>query len=183
MLLNPPKKVLAYLRRDNDAIKLIKKNRRKKKRKPQQFIQPIQQHKMEENIKLGEEWMKKRKKNFYVFGENSLSFTVFPLSGHVIATGISNFKQGRKALYAFAKIFGIPPFDNVLKTAKVVNSTYDGKITCQAKNRSACAALARYNKNEGQYKNDLNISFRSQFFPGARIKWKNKGTINLFNQR
>ena len=68
----------------------------------------------------------------------------------------------------------------------MVNSTYDGCITCNWKEGSACRALARFKKE--QIKNSeqrkISVSFRSQFFPGARIRWKGEkceGTVNLFN--
>ena len=47
---------------------------------------------------------RKKKKNFYIFGVDSLSFTIFPLSGHVIATGIRKNEDIPKVLRLFFRI-------------------------------------------------------------------------------
>ena len=123
-----------------------------------------------------------RRKNFYVFGHRSLSFTVFPKSGHVIVTGVRDHCMVESVLRRLAHALHLPA-EEVRLGAKVVNSTFDGHICCEWEGGSACQALARFKRSpEGElHKRDVQVSFRSQFFPGARVRYKDLGTINLFN--
>ncbi len=128
-------------------------------------------------------WRGGRNGNFYTFrlaDGDSTSFTVFPESCNVIATGISHPDKMWPTLVLFGEEVGLRK--GWLERARITNSTYTGGIECSEKHVSACRALARYQKDEGaEYKKDTSISFRSQFFPGARIRCQDIGTVNLFN--
>ncbi len=138
------------------------------------------------------------------------SFTFFPASGHVIGTGIIGGEdQFPIALETFARTGGIwshvftfsqqqqeQPWWRRWKP-RVVNSTYtgwlrggDGKTyACKtlaenfraAAAATAAAAAAAAPVGVDKDKRRVQVSFRSQFFPGARIHWRDLGTINLFN--
>lgn len=120
--------------------------------------------------------------NFFMLKDDAKlhSFTVFPKSGSIIATGISKREHIDMVLERFLTTVDLTRAA-IVTVPKVINSTYTGQITCSDKRASACHALARYNKEEGQKDENVNISFRSQFFPGVRLRLKGKGTINLFN--
>lgn len=121
---------------------------------------------------------RKQRFNFYVVkdGENR-SFTVFPVSGNVICTGVKMAKYVPEALASFCRLTSVG--EDGLSEWEVVNSTYLGKILCINEGVPACRMMALYKKLEAG--RDVSIAFRSQFFPGVRIRWTGLGTINLFN--
>lgn len=141
--------------------------------------------------------------NFFTFRleGGKLSFTVFPASGNGIVTGIARPRNRWRALVAFGAELGL--LKGWLEWAKIVNSTYAGGVEWrnvpgqeeeeaadkggQRRRVSACRALVEFHKANvsgpasEEYKKDVSVSFRSQFFPGARIRWRGIGTVNLFN--
>ena len=122
--------------------------------------------------------------NFRVLPAPPFSFTFFPSSGDVIATGIRTEEGVGRALETFARILydgdgdGEDDDGGCGWRATVVNSTYVGRITGLT---SACRAVNEFRRNGGDGRCGLSISFRSQFFPGVRIRCAGLGTINLFN--
>ena len=132
------------------------------------------------------------KKNFFILRRNSISYTVFPHSGNVIATGLRDRSVVQSTLDEFRRMLGGDSSSSSSSSfwpRTVVNSTYLGQIGCNSnssgssrrKNVSICKVLA-WCKTKEEHKSDLSINFRSQFFPGARVKWNRlSGTANVFN--
>lgn len=124
-----------------------------------------------------------RQSNFYVFKLVPFSYTVFPSSGNVIATGIRSDELIPRAIRTFSDATGISR-RKVGLGGRIVNSTHVGEIECGELPRiSACRVLARFKAeaSDAEMECVASISFRSQFFPGARIRWSCGGTTNLFN--
>ncbi len=121
-------------------------------------------------------------RNFYVFETSGFSFIVFPVSGSVIGTGLSDRGQIREALAAFAEATGMPE-NEVGVDGRVINSTYSGRVECACPNMSACQALSEFKKSatDAPVHKNVTVSFRSQFFPGVRLRWSDLGTVCLFN--
>lgn len=124
-----------------------------------------------------------QKRNFFIlkikkcFCSKQMSFTVFPQKGSVIATGVKSLENINSALQKFTDIIGLK--SESIHTKKIVNSTYTGTIVCSETIATHC--LLRNSRTEENDKN-IDISFRTQFFPAILIKWKNlQGSINLFN--
>ncbi len=131
--------------------------------------------------------------NFYlVRREGGLSFTVFPSSGRVTATGIGGEADVEACLDKFC-----PASQRVGGGCgwRVVNRTYSGSVLCASgRPTGVCQALELYRRRLLQQEADnplpellrggrslAEINFRSQFFPSARLRWKGEGTLNLFN--
>ncbi len=137
------------------------------------YVTKVRQH------TLVDDWRRGRERE-----RGLLSFTVFPKSGSVIATGVRRPSEVPAALAAFAARLLPGGADDGPSSwrRRVVNSTYVGRITCS--NRiSTHRALARYKRPGATAKeSDVSVSFRSHFFPGGLIKWKGlRGSVNLFN--
>jgi TATA-box binding protein (TBP) (component of TFIID and TFIIIB) len=127
-----------------------------------------------------------RRRNFYVVRRpapsRSTTFTVFPASGSVIATGLRRHRDVSEAVAWFAaEVVGRrrqedDPFRRW--GGRVVNSTHAGSVECSARPAvSACRAAAA-----GADKSGARVSLRSQFFPGVLVKWDGcAGAVNLFN--
>ena len=108
-----------------------------------------------------------------------VSFTVFPSSGSVIATGVRSSSDVLSALSLFSSLTDLKRPS--AWSRKVVNSTYVGSVTCGDSPVSTHRSLARY-KESGEKAEEVNISFRPQFFPGGLIRWRaTPGSVNLFN--
>lgn len=121
-----------------------------------------------------------KKRNFFVFKIRKpgihLSYTVFPQKGSVIATGVKSVRDINSTLQNFADIIKIEL--KSLHNTKIVNSTYTGSVVC-SENISTYHLLRHSNSEKYT---EVNISFRSQFFPGVLIKWDQyQGSVNLFN--
>ena len=122
--------------------------------------------------------------NFYVLSclnaEERWSFTIFPGSGHVIATGISDVDDIDRCVLEFCERVGCRSED--LLRVRVVNTTFVGSVRTVGLGEpfSACKLLSlNCNVTNG---GEAHVSFRSQFFPGVRVKWPcMAGTANVFN--
>lgn len=121
---------------------------------------------------------KGRGSNFYVVAVGGHSYTVFPAGGHVICTGIRSVGAVEKAAEKFARAAGLSAATG---PTEVINATYAGSVSCDGGGGSACHALFLFNDDPLADKSGVSISFRSQFFPGARVRWTGLGTANLFN--
>lgn len=115
--------------------------------------------------------------------KHTLSYTVFPGSGSVIATGLRSSTDVVSALALFAHIADLatPPSS---WPRRVVNSTYAGSIACSAARPIRThRSLARYKRRMREEEEDaVSISFRPQFFPGGLVRWSDApGSVNLFN--
>lgn len=128
-----------------------------------------------------EQQCKRRKLNFFNFKEEGFAFTVFPSSGDVIITGLKEVVKIYNALRCLSYLIHVPYHMMVQTPWKITNSTYSGTVKTQEGNTSVCQTLARYKENLCGNGEDVNVSFRSQFFPGARVRFSKLGTVNLFN--
>lgn len=122
------------------------------------------------------------KKNFFVLKEEKYSFTIFPASGDIIVTGIPCGKKIQPALRVFLRLTGVAHYWTRCGL-KIVNSTYTGKLACTHDVISTSYVLRKYKDHlRDANRRDIDIHFRTQFFPGARLHWKDKrGTVNFFN--
>ncbi len=127
--------------------------------------------------------------NFVCFKLSGVSFTIFPHSGNVIGTGIKRKPHILKAVKMFLDTVGLRGgVERHLEILRITNSTYSGSIECvcldsgQITIWQALSHLPDFNAetNDG-YLNEWDVSFRSQFFPGIRIRHIHGGTVNLFN--
>jgi hypothetical protein len=151
-------------------------------------------------------------RNFFVFAADSNNwrgeryvYTVFPKSGSVVVTGLRTMPDVRQyrlvehlraedkdripsAIVTFCNITDLPLRE--IKDVKVTNSTWSGSLLPAEKVPvqlgSVMEVLSNYSDwltTEGsELAHQVSISFRSQFFPGARLQHlRLKGTINLFN--
>lgn len=129
--------------------------------------------------------------------KGGISFTVFPIKGSVIVTGLRSASFVPKTLDLFHEEYQRAINDNwsggeendinIVSPAstwnrRIVNSTYNGRIDCQDIDITSYDILTKKKlEAEAQDKN-LTISFRTQFFPGILLKWKNlQGSCNVFN--
>ena len=153
--------------------------------------------------------------NFYVAAAaaGGASYTVFPASGHVIATGLGGEEEDARravvrALEDFAALVPNPAGRHAERLRRrhgpeawwrawrprVVNGTYSGAVTCdgvlpeglrpEGGGFPACRALAHHWRTApagDEDKRGLAVSFRTQFFPGVRLRWSGGATANLFN--
>jgi TATA-box binding protein (TBP) (component of TFIID and TFIIIB) len=114
------------------------------------------------------------------------TFTVFPSSGSVIATGLRHLGEAAPAVRWLAGELECDggedaggDDESLLRRweGRVVNSTHVGRVECRGPAVSACRVAAA-----GADKSGAKISLRSQFFPGVLIKWSGcEGAVNLFN--
>jgi TATA-box binding protein (TBP) (component of TFIID and TFIIIB) len=112
--------------------------------------------------------------------KKGLSFTVFPKSGSVIATGLNSHLQIEPALKHFAHFINTSGSANWKKT--IVNSTYAGKTICCDGEIISMYRIFFSAKKELDDVKTLSLSFRSHFFPGILIKWNEiKGSVNVFD--
>ena len=143
--------------------------------------------------------------NFVCIKLNGVSFTIFPLSGNIIGTGIKRKSHIFKCVGMFLDTIGLRGggIEKILNILRITNSTYSGSIECvclESEQITVCQALSHLHDydigddvdsgeteggrnvaNDGEYLNEWDVSFRSQFFPGIRIRHIDGGTINLFN--
>lgn len=133
---------------------------------------------------------KEKRCNFYVLGDQRPTFIVFPKSGSVVATGLKSPREVREAVEAFAYLMSLPKEEVVEGGGEpeVINSTYSGSVISVPSGGSVYQALHQHRERECErhggrdYKGRASITFRSQFFPGARIKWNDApGTVTCFN--
>ncbi len=112
---------------------------------------------------------------------HTLSFIVFPTSGSVIATGVRSPIDAISALALFSSLTGVERPSTWSR--RVVNSTYVGDIACCQPPISAHRSLSCYKRTQEEEEEEVNISFRPQFFPGGLIRWRaaKHGSVNLFN--
>ena len=131
-----------------------------------------------------------QKKNFCCFKQDGFSYTVFPASGNIICTGIKNWRTLVPALRSFVSSMKLQSIHSSLGCVRVANSTFSGRIECLDLHKpvggiSVCQAITQFMKlyqdQEKEYLKEWNISFRSQFFPGIRVRHTSLGTVNLFN--
>lgn len=116
--------------------------------------------------------------NFFIVKSGKKSYTIFPQSGNVIGTGISNSGEISPTVKKFSSLFNISEAE--IGEPRIINSTYSGHILCADSQFSACGKLFSYQQKDSP-NSQVSISFRSQFFPGARIRVRERGTVNLFN--
>ena len=130
----------------------------------------------------------------------NVSYVIFPGSGDVIVTGLSNERSIRPVLRDACMLFGYSsPSVLSCTTPRIVNSTWGGAVICRhfaingkRSERSHWAekdgpakymmeVMGRYsaaNKNNP----DLCCCIRSSFFPGVKLRHqKLRGTINFFS--
>ena len=83
------------------------------------------------------------KRNFYIIKPPSLkpSYTVFPNSGNVIATGIRSMDGVQPALETFAALEGLGVAN---WPSRVVNSTYAGVIKSYITSAHPCQVMNRF---------------------------------------
>ena len=123
-------------------------------------------------------------RNFFVLDDRAATFTVFPQSGDVSATGLGGGRESiARAVARFEEIAGQK---TVGEGVRVTNSTYSGRIVCrdlECERASVVQVLALYAQDRrGAGDDNVSASFRSQFFPGARLKRKSlAGALNVFN--
>lgn len=137
--------------------------------------------------KKGEKHHRQNHGNFICVKENGVSFTIFPHSGNVIATGIKERSSILPIVKKFLATIKLNKTLSCLSILRITNSTYSGSIVCSSldnEHLTVSEALSYFIENVD--KNDIilnewDVSFRSQFFPGIRIRHINGGTINLFN--
>lgn len=111
---------------------------------------------------------------------HTLSFTVFPTSGSVIATGVRSSIDIISALGLFRQLVGVRTSPSTW-SRQVVNSTYVGSIVCSTP-IFAHRSLAKFKARQRERRETVNISFRPQFFPGGLVRWSDtSGSVNLFN--
>jgi hypothetical protein len=148
-------------------------------------------------------------RNFFVFAADSENrkerfvYTIFPASGSVVVTGLRQMPtvtqfvdkvsklrddQIPAAITTFSRITDIPPQE--VTEMRVTNSTWSGTLlhpsNKEVKLGSVMEVLSSYsdwlNRENEKKAHEVSISFRSQFFPGARLQHlRMRGTINLFN--
>lgn len=140
-------------------------------------------------------WVYKSGKNFDCVrlgeGGRSVTYTIFPESCCVVATGIRREKRIKSALRRFRVAAALDRSrGEILLPHTVTNSTYSGIVECSGKKEgrevSVCQAVSElYFGEEGGWEAEdderWSIGFRSQFFPGLRLRWRGGGTVNLFN--
>ena len=122
------------------------------------------------------------------------AYTVFPRSGLVIATGIPHLEAVARSARVFRREYNSAGETTVTEDEeeeeeeeaedgffsarpRVVNTTFSGRV------RSAGNVLLRLHqlRARGRLPEDVQVSFRSQCFPGARLRWRSpRGTVNLF---
>jgi hypothetical protein len=175
---------------------------------------------------------KRKRRHPVVVGKKNPSFTIFPDSLDLIATGISAEGDGSQLRIRVLKDLVRLAADMNVKWVqrrscevailsgvcekipfRVTNSTYAGRVVCQdlERNRTSMSlVLSRYAattavtdrrdarenqqeqqqqqqqqhsyKQQQQKQKQQGISFRSQVFPGVRVKLADiKGTVNVFN--
>ena len=142
----------------------------------------------------------RKKKNFECVRVGGYSYTVFPASGCVVATGICSHDLVESALAVFRTSARLDEGSGeTLLPHEVVNSTYSGTLHCSGRREgrpvSVCEAVAsvfgggggecerrrltEYDPSQRWY-----VSFRAQFFPGICLRRRETcggGTVNLFN--
>ena len=117
-----------------------------------------------------------------------LSFTVFPTTGSVIASGLKGREEIPLVLAEFAlEVSGLRGEGEATAAARrwrrrVVNSTYAGAVHCRCRGVSTCRVVSRARDSSESIKPAVRISLRSQFFPGSLLRWSDHpGTVNVFN--
>lgn len=133
--------------------------------------------------------------NFFVLKRRRRSFTVFPEGGTVVLTGVREFDRLPGVLRDFAGALGL---SSPRKRAngwrmKVINGTYTGRLnpTLSRPLGAVSRRLSRYATARSEMENRgvlpfdwPSVAFRSQFFPGVRLRWNAEsggGTANVFN--
>ena len=119
-------------------------------------------------------------RNFFILDDRVATYTVFPNSGDVVATGLHNKEGIRSATSRFEELCGLEVEE---KSVRITNSTYSGKIICRDLEQG-CASVVQVLSlfAESLTATETVVNFRSQFFPGARLKHaKLNGTVNVFN--
>ena len=152
-------------------------------------------------------WLSRgKRRNFECIRLGGFSYTVFPASGCVVATGISAHHLVESALNVFRESSGLA--EEELLPHQVVNSTYSGRVECDGEREgrrvsvgqavdsvfglgggggyeggvvgsSGFGAVGEYDPDRRWY-----VSFRTQFFPGICLRRRETcggGTVNLFN--
>ena len=130
----------------------------------------------------------KSQRNFYVCRGRAASFIVFPKSGNVVATGIARPDLVDGALAEFRSIYSPAALSaDSCSAPRVVNATYSGRVRGRgggvlSRLAAAAAAAAAPGEENGAGEEAVQLSFRSQCFPGARARWNGLvGTVNVFN--
>lgn len=122
----------------------------------------------------------------------TFSFSVFPSTGTVTATGIQRHEDDafRHVLTQFARLTDIDPtrLSPEKTDLKVVNSTYSGELVCSALGEAEDARRVSFSEklhrasSLPRVRADVDVSFRSQFFPAAKLNFSGvKGTAHVFN--
>lgn len=131
-------------------------------------------------------------KNFFVFSSLGISYTVFPSSLDVIATGINTSDQiplvRARMIKNFIHGFPLPHLiskkeEKCLFNAysngamKIINSTYSGHVFCEDLRRGTSILSHVLHKlvNVSSHLNCyVSVHFRSQVFPGVRLRFQQK---------
>ena len=112
-----------------------------------------------------------QKQNF-VLCKLSVSFSIFITSGHINATGIKRFEDINRCFQLFHSMFKVSR-KNTFKF-QVDNITASGNWGEKIK-LDKLKQIINSEKNA-----DVLVSFDSNRFPGAFIKFKNMGTLSIF---
>ena len=127
-------------------------------------------------------------------------YVIFPSTRSVIITGVSG--DETRLAHAFDKLVtllrDIDKFKRVLRSddvnvvqspvprnVRIVNSTFTGRLVDATSGLALTSGTAhnvlKHVSYMGRLKEDVTISFRSQFFPAARVRWSSLGTVNVFS--
>ena len=116
------------------------------------------------------------------------AYTVFPGTGLVIATGIPEPEATAESARVFREYYSsssstTSPSAFFSTSPKIVNATFSGRVIATVPN--VLLALQPQNRRHstlGGRGGELQVSFRTQCFPGARLRWNGQpGTVNLFH--
>ncbi len=120
--------------------------------------------------------------------QRRFAYTVFPGTGLVIATGIPELEATAESARVFREYYSssssaTSPSAFFSTSPKIVNTTFSGPVIAAVPN--VLLALLPQNCRRstlGGRGGKLQVSFRTQCFPGARLRWNGQpGTVNLFH--
>ena len=126
-----------------------------------------------------------RHKNFCIKRIEKNVFTIFS-SGHVNVTGVRSFDDVRKTIDIFTSQFNTVEKNSIVIDNSTTVASYFGtkskeKNSAQhSEKRINISALTSIIKNDLSNEDNITLSLRPHFFPGAVIRRKNKCTIIVF---
>ena len=120
-------------------------------------------------------------RNFFILDDRVATYTVFPNSGDIAATGLNDKEGVKSATSRFEELCGLEVEE---KSVRITNSTYSGKIVCRDldQGRASVVQVLTLFADSLPERSPVCVNFRSQFFPGAKLKHDElNGTVNIFN--